>query len=74
MNAAEAQFARRLGALLRAERMARGWTLAQAAGKFPGHLAPATLRSYEAGIRAMQAETFEKLAAFYGVPPEELIP
>lgn len=70
----DGEFARQLGMLLRATRMARGQTLAQVSAAFPGHLTAPTLRTYEAGTRDIPVGQLEAIAAFYGVPPAEFIP
>jgi transcriptional regulator with XRE-family HTH domain len=74
LSASDRGFDQQTGMLLRATRMARGWSLYQVAAAFPGRLEPMTLRSWEIGSRAMTAEKLAEIAAFYRVPVIDLIP
>lgn len=74
MLPAATPFDRELGRLLRACRMARGWSIDYAAGRIPGGMAKATLTSYETGFRPVHVVDLARLAVFYGVPAAELIP
>jgi transcriptional regulator with XRE-family HTH domain len=69
-----AEFSRQLGALLRATRMARGWSLYDVADRFPGQLPPMTLQSYELGRRKVPLQKLAAIAAFYHVQITDLIP
>jgi hypothetical protein len=67
-------FARRLGANLRATRMAYGLSLAGVCERSGGRWKAGTLCSYESGVRAIGLEQLAEIAAFYGVAAAELIP
>jgi hypothetical protein len=68
------QFARELGAGLRALRTGRGLSLEQVHTASGHRWKATTLRSWEAGTRAIRAEDLDGLARFYRVPVADLIP
>lgn len=67
-------FARALGARLREARRQRGLTLQNVDDGTAGAFASVTLSSYERGERTLSVARLVELAAFYGVPPAELLP
>ncbi len=67
-------FSRRLGCKLRRARLNRSLSLAQVEEKSDGRWTKRSLGDYESGRRNIKAEAFAELAAFYGVPLDELLP
>lgn len=67
-------FARAFGARLREARRQRGLTLQNVESGSDGAFTSVTLSSYERGDRTMSVARLVDLAAFYGVPPAELLP
>jgi transcriptional regulator with XRE-family HTH domain len=67
-------FARELGAWLRLHRELRGLSLTDVERLSDGRFNRQTLQSYEAGTRAVPAETLTTLARFYSVPVTQLLP
>ncbi len=73
-GASKGGFARALGARLREARRQRGLTLQNVESGSAGAFTSVTLSSYERGDRTMSVARLVDLAAFYGVPPAELLP
>jgi len=70
----EGGFACALGARLREARRQRGLTLQNVENGSAGAFTSVTLSSYERGDRTMSVARLVDLAAFYGIPPAELLP
>ena len=73
-EASKGGFARALGARLREARRQRGLTLQNVESGSAGTFTSVTLSSYERGDRTMSVARLVDLAAFYGMPPAELLP
>jgi transcriptional regulator with XRE-family HTH domain len=67
-------FSRDLGRRLRAERMSRSLSLGDVQAMSGGRLKPATVASWEYGVRAMGVERLAELAGLYGVSTASLVP
>jgi transcriptional regulator with XRE-family HTH domain len=67
-------FSRQLGGKLRIARLNRGLSLAQVEESSGHRWTRESLGDYETGRRAIKAETFVELAAFYHVRPMTLLP
>ncbi|MET0740133.1 MAG: transcriptional regulator [Candidatus Nanopelagicales bacterium] len=67
-------YARALGARLRAIRMQQGLSLHRVEEKSSGRWKAVVVGSYERGDRAVSVQRLAELAAFYGVPVVELLP
>lgn len=67
-------YAKALGARLRAIRQQQGMSLQRVEQKSQGHWKAVVVGSYERGDRAVTVAKLSELAAFYGVPLSELIP
>ena len=67
-------FARLLGARLRAIRQQQGLSLHGVEDKSQGRWKAVVIGSYERGDRAVTVQRLAELAEFYGVPVNELIP
>ena len=68
------EFARELGAGLRALRTGRGLSLQQVHTASGHRWKATTLRSWEAGTRSILMEDLDGLAGFYRIPVADLIP
>ena len=67
-------YARSLGARLRAIRQQQGLSLHGVESKSKGRWKAVVIGSYERGDRAVTVQKLAELASFYGVPVEELLP
>lgn len=67
-------YARQLGARLRAIRQQQGMSLQAVEEKSQGRWKAVVIGSYERGDRAVTVHKLSELAAFYSVPVEELLP
>src|SRR5438477_8859473 len=67
-------FARRLGARLRAVRVQKRWSLADVQTACHGEFSAAAVGSYERGERLISVPRLNRLASMYRVPLEELLP
>ncbi|MGB8019722.1 MAG: transcriptional regulator [Candidatus Nanopelagicales bacterium] len=68
------EYARALGARLRAVRNQQGLSLQGVEAKSRGLWKAVVVGSYERGDRAVTVQRLAELAAFYGVPVAELLP
>lgn len=68
------QYAKDLGARLRSIRQQQGLSLQGVEEKSSGRWKAVVVGSYERGDRAVTVAKLSELAAFYGVPVEELLP
>lgn len=68
------EYARELGARLRAIRQQQGLSLQAVEEKSQGRWKAVVIGSYERGDRAVTVYKLSDLAKFYGVPVEELLP
>lgn len=68
------EYARALGARLRAIRNQQGLSLQRVEDMSEGKWKAVVVGSYERGDRAVTVQRLSELAAFYGVPPVELLP
>ena len=68
------EYARALGARLRAIRNQQGLSLQRVEDKSEGKWKAVVVGSYERGDRAVTVQRLSELAAFYGVPAVELLP
>lgn len=68
------EYARALGARLRAIRNQQGLSLQRVEDKSDGKWKAVVVGSYERGDRAVTVQRLSELAAFYGVPAVELLP
>ena len=68
------EYARALGARLRAIRMQQGLSLHGVEQKSQGRWKAVVVGSYERGDRAVTVQRLAELADFYGVPVTELLP
>ena len=68
------EYARALGARLRAIRTQQGLSLHRVEEKSSGRWKAVVVGSYERGDRAVTVARLAELAAFYGVPVAELLP
>lgn len=68
------EYARALGARLRAIRNQQGLSLQRVEEKSEGKWKAVVVGSYERGDRAVTVQRLSELAAFYGVPAVELLP
>lgn len=68
------EFAKVLGARLRAIRTQQGLSLHGVESKSQGRWKAVVIGSYERGDRAVTVARFAELAEFYGVPVSELLP
>ena len=71
---ADLEFQRRLGERLRAIRVQQGLTLQQVEERSGGQWKAVVVGSYERAVRAISVAKLAELAAFYGVPLDELLP
>jgi transcriptional regulator with XRE-family HTH domain len=67
-------YAKSLGGRLRAIRQQQGLSLHGVEEKSKGRWKAVVIGSYERGDRAVTVQKLSELAAFYGVPVEELLP
>src|SRR5919199_5480847 len=68
------EYAKQLGAKLRAIRTQQGLSLHGVEEKSQGRWKAVVVGSYERGDRAVTVQRFAELAEFYGVPVNELLP
>jgi transcriptional regulator with XRE-family HTH domain len=68
------EYARAVGARLRAIRVQQGHSLHAVERKSGGRWKAVVIGSYERGNRAITVQRLSELAAFYGVPATELLP
>jgi len=68
------EYARALGARLRAIRTQQGLSLHGVEEKSQGRWKAVVVGSYERGDRAVTVQRLSELADFYGVPVAELLP
>lgn len=68
------EYARELGARLRAIRQQQGLSLQAVEDKSQGRWKAVVIGSYERGDRAVTVHKLSDLARFYGIPVEELLP
>jgi transcriptional regulator with XRE-family HTH domain len=73
-NAMTSDYARALGARLRAIRTQQGLSLHGVEKKSKGRWKAVVVGSYERGDRAVTVQKLAELADFYGVPVSELLP
>ena len=70
----QAVFAARLGRRLRAVRRQRGWSLHDVEVVTSGEFKASALGTYERGDRRISLERLQRLARFYRVPVDRLLP
>ena len=68
------EYAKQLGAKLRAIRTQQGLSLHGVEEKSQGRWKAVVVGSYERGDRAVTVQRLAELADFYGVPVQELLP
>src|SRR3954469_1271201 len=73
-EAAKTDYAKALGARLRAIRTQQGLSLHGVEEKSRGRWKAVVVGSYERGDRAVTVQRLSELADFYGVPVSELLP
>lgn len=71
---AGSEYARQVGARLRAVRKQRGLSLPQVEKASAGQFTAVTLRTYECAERNLTVAKLASLAVLYGVPVAELLP
>jgi len=70
----EPEYARRLGARLRAMREQRGWSLHDVQLASDGRFSGSAVGTYERGERSISVRRLSDLADLYGVPLDRLLP
>ena len=68
------EYARQLGASLRAIREQRGWSLRDVQAASDGRFTASAVGTYERGERGISVQRLSELAQLYGVPLERLLP
>ncbi len=67
-------YARRVGARLRAIRRQKGWSLQEVEAASGQEFKASVLGAYERGERAISVPRLQRLAGFYSVPVDQLLP
>ena len=67
-------YARRVGARLRAIRRQKGWSLQEVEAASNQEFKASVLGAYERGERAISVPRLQRLAGFYAVPVDQLLP
>jgi transcriptional regulator with XRE-family HTH domain len=72
--AGDPEYARQLGARLRAIREQRGWSLRDVHEASQGRFTGSAVGTYERGERGISVQRLSELAQLYGVPVERVLP